>query len=390
MTAGTAGGGVFINCNCRIDFIESVVHSNHAGYGGGMSIYSQGAQVMCKSTHFFDNHGGYTAGAILVAYGTLTMDECDVFRNRAGDTSTLAAGGGIMLQGQGTKLEMASCNVYDNWAKNGGGFTIGGTDNSLIVTIRDTVVRNNIGLYQGGGLTIAGSTTTLDNVRIEGNTARRGGGVDVTGPPIVTARGSTITQNMAAIEGGGLYNAGGLLTLTKTLISGNLVGPAGKGANVQPVAGLLYYAFPLVPGHWLPNSECRVNRDACSPNDLIDNPPKCSITRAACALASGAAENGWQPTVMVAHDYMDDGGTQHNNVTFQCRPPSNIQPCDWKTEACVNRAGGCLLGRAIYVAPFLPIETSFPNPCVAGYIGSSAPAEQTSAQCAGKCPAGCA
>ena len=46
---------------------------------------------------------------------------------------------------------------------------------------------------------------------------------------------------------------GGVVTMTVTLISDN---EAPVGANIQPIAGLIYYRLPTVAGHWLPNADC--------------------------------------------------------------------------------------------------------------------------------------
>ena len=102
----------------------------------------------------------------------------------------------------------------------------------------------------------------------------------------------------------------------------------------------------------------------------------CATTRDECSVKSGTSGNEFRPTLTV------DG------LEYRCQPPTNIQPCDWKTLACQSDAADCLLGEAVYVAPILPIDTPFPNQCASGYLGSSSATYQTSPDCAGKCAAG--
>ena len=100
---------------------------------------------------------------------------------------------------------------------------------------------------------------------------------------------------------------GGTTTMTQTLITGNAA--SNGGASIQFVAGIVYYALPAAPGHWLPNSECIANREACLVGDQT-----CLNAYAQCAVTSGDASNNWTPS--------------------GCNPPIFIQTCEWQTDAC--------------------------------------------------------
>jgi len=142
---------------------------------------------------------------------------------------------------------------------------------------------------------------------------------------------------MPRAVGGGLFARGGKTVLTNTLISENM---APMGANVYRSEGLLYYTLPMVPGHWLPFTECVVNREACSNSN-------CVATRAQCSLTSGTGPD-WQPEIISGH---------------KCNRPSTVQTCDWKTDACATGSSDCLLGKQLYLAPNAPIDGPFPRPC---------------------------
>ena len=168
--------------------------------------------------------------------------------------------------------------------------------------------------------------------------------------------------------GGGLFVGGGTTTLTTTRIYDNI---APTGANINPVGGILYYALPTVPGSWLPNSDCVANRLPCEVWNT-------NCKSAGCSLKAGAKDD------------TDANGLPTPWTPPDCKPPINIQPCDWKTAACAANppTADCLLGKKVFFVPYLPVDVTFPYPCAAGYLGSNESAYQTSSDCAGKCPAG--
>ena len=123
--------------------------------------------------------------------------------------------------------------------------------------------------------------------------------IHVSFPPIAHDASSGVLQ------GGGLYVNGGYTIMTLTLIYGN---SAPTGASMNPFGGVLYYSLPAVAGHWLPNSDCIVNRAAC-----LDGDASCVADRTTCALTSGSASDtpvAWTPP-----------------SPLSCREPLNIQPC---------------------------------------------------------------
>ena len=71
------------------------------------------------------------------------------------------------------------------------------------------------------------------------------------------------------------------------------------------------------------------------------------------------------------------------NVTSSswCPPATFNQPCDWRNNP-------ALLGKTVYVLPLGSIDQEYPFACAAGILGGTLTSEQTSATCAGFCPAG--
>jgi hypothetical protein len=88
---------------------------------------------------------------------------------------------------------------------------------------------------QGGGLEIDGGTVTLTQVNVTGNAVYGTAGIDgVAGAPGAgQGRAGTDGTGGDEADGGGIYVAGGSLTLTDSSVSGNQAvgGPGGRGGD---------------------------------------------------------------------------------------------------------------------------------------------------------------
>jgi hypothetical protein len=86
------------------------------------------------------------------------------------------------------------------------------------VTVSDSTLYGNSSSGSGGGIYNAGGTVTINNATLSGNAAYYGGGV--------YNAGGTVAINASAIScaarfGGGIYNAGGTVTVSTSSVSGN-------------------------------------------------------------------------------------------------------------------------------------------------------------------------
>ncbi len=235
--------------------------------------------------------GGKTGspGAGIINFGTLTLTRCTVVGN-----ASSRHGGGIDNHGP---LTITGSSVVNNSATDGGG----GIDNhrAKVTLTNSTVARNSHGgIYgAGGALVIANSavsfnagggilqtygTSTLDHVRIVGNTGdggiglslgsitvrnstvtgnsgRDGGGISNTTGGTFTVVNSTISNNTASGSGGGLWNEADnferlttRLTLTNSTVSGNSAGSGGGVAN-----SLLESSFVVVTNSTIASNSAR-------------------------------------------------------------------------------------------------------------------------------------
>ena len=153
--------------------------------------------------------------------------------------------------------------------------------------------------------------------------------------------------------GGGIRVTYAVLTLQATLLKDN-VAPSGATLDVG-VGSTAQYLLPAPPGHWVPATKCEIWREA-----EADDP--------------GCAMNHTENV-----DACQEGGTG----SAACPLATESQPCNWRKDP-------SLLGEEVYVLPLGAHDDALPTPCSIGLLGGngSDARQQTSAKCAGLCPAG--
>lgn len=191
------------------------------GGGSNRTVFTQGIVTISNVTiQNGDASESGLGGGIWVNMGSLTLTDSVVTGNRAGD------GGGI---GTAATLIMVRSLITNNIASNtmgtssGGGLYIGsggGTD------IRDSTISNNVSAYSGGGIFNMGYSTTVTNSTVSGNTVTggEGGGGIANGSgssASITLSSVTITDNTANVRYGGIYNTNGVVHLRNSILAGN-------------------------------------------------------------------------------------------------------------------------------------------------------------------------
>jgi hypothetical protein len=155
------------------------------------------------------------------------------------------------------------------------GGAVGGTQEGGAIkswgklTLTSCTIRNNQA-FVGGGIAAAGGTLDIVNCQIDHNTAAvggggAGGGISIS--PDVTAANitsSTIHDNTASIQGGGIYIDGGLnltVNLVNDLIYLNLARVVGGGVAVQigaaSSAELTLVGDTEIYGNWATGTDSR-------------------------------------------------------------------------------------------------------------------------------------
>jgi hypothetical protein len=207
--AGNGGGVANLG---RIDrFVSDEVSGNAAGVGGG--ITNGGAIVDLRDSNISNNHltNNGAGGGIANSFGALNMSD-DVVSGNTATAGPQASGGGI--------------------------------DNSGRLTLRRTVIKNNVAEGVGGGLRNEEQADkqfvfAIKSVIVTGNTVTSskgpatGGGIYNAGE--MTIKVGVVADNHARTESGravgaGIYN-GDSLTLTKVAIRENVARDPGGVAE---------------------------------------------------------------------------------------------------------------------------------------------------------------
>lgn len=266
------GAGLFNEATGTATLNHSEIGHNAAAYTGSVSngalaggVANEGSLTIAN-TSLVNNEawvtpdtGSFALGAALISYGPATITDTLVADNVAvaaggvasGPVSNVSAmtihgsriadnrtsaphgvvrGGGIASGPASISLDITSTEISRNTVNAPGGFAFGGamtiaTDTTLTdVQLIGNVVHAPGGRSEGGGIQNRG-TVELSGVRITHNTAEGapgyGGGL-YNGPGAnVNLIRSAVTANTAATDGGGIFDAGGTVTMDHTTVAGN-------------------------------------------------------------------------------------------------------------------------------------------------------------------------
>ncbi len=247
-SANRAGGGIEdVSGSGTTIELTNIQLTNNAtgsspGNGGGLHISGSGNAII---------RGGVVSGNIAAAEGgglwnnsgTMTVINAVINGNQANGNMSNMGGGGIYNNGgtlnvqQGTTI---SNNMADGTAGSGGGIfnATGGT-----VSVTNSTLSTNSASRAGGGIedqSGSGNTLLLTDVDFNGNIASaapgNGGGVHVTGASDVRYVRGTVMNNVAASEGGGLWNGSGTMVVGNVTFSDN----EANGASSTEGGGAIY------------------------------------------------------------------------------------------------------------------------------------------------------
>ena len=256
--AGTAnpgnGGGLHISGVARTVVDGGIFTANIAGLeGGGLWNQAGSTMVIRNSATISDNVAEGPAaddggGGIFNNGGDVLVVDSQV----SGNTASGAAGSGGGLFSTDGRVVFDNSLVIDNSAaRAGGGVEV--VDGSLFFT-STSVDANDVGIDvtaapgNGGGLHISGiARTVIDDSSFSDNVAaQEGGGVwNQVGSTMLIRNGSEINRNSANGDdaddgGGGVFNNGGRVFIANSTIANNVAdGAAGSGGGIFSTAGVV-------------------------------------------------------------------------------------------------------------------------------------------------------
>jgi hypothetical protein len=366
------GGG--ISAFGAVTVTGSIIRNNIAttvqadlGYGGGIGVV-EGGQLTVEdseiSGNMSDRGGGITSrGAPVVIRGSLI----------SGNTAP-GNGGGVRVMripGSNGTLTIEDSTFTGNTAYGGGG--VGGQPYAgsevatSTVDIRSTTLEGNVSSFDGGALEFFGTTANLENVTISGNTAtNEGGGLwnsfDSVFTGTTTLNYTTITGNTAAISGGGVWSGEPTLTMTNSILSGNMA-TGGVGVDLYDTMYLggtpITASYSLVAdggGHLVLNGVMgNISGMPANLGPLMDNGGPTETH----ALMPGPGVDGADPASTVAVDQRGFGRPGANSSrdmgAFESDGSSPVVNLDFNNDGSYNCADMDLLEAAIDAG--MPVAT---------------------------------
>ena len=240
VNADNGGGGIFNNGgNVFISgaTITQNIASGVAGSGGG--ILSTAGIVNVLDSDINENAAARAGGGIEIIDGNLSVFQTDFEGNDAGVSVTAAPGngGGIHISGTAS-TRLAKSRFSQNIAASEGGAVWNQTDS--VMTITDSTLIGNIaegdsadngggGIFNNGGNVFVSRSVVIGN-EANGDSGSGGGALSVTG--VLRFDDSTISGNTASRAGGGVELIDGRGRFERTTLSGNDTGintPAAPG-----------------------------------------------------------------------------------------------------------------------------------------------------------------
>ncbi len=210
------GGGGIYNLNKLIILESDFVNNYSDGHGGGINNNDANSFLFIEYSTFTGNEASVGGGGIGSSTNdSIWINHCTFVNNDAG-----AKGGGLHIGGGSTDdLVYIGNSIFDG---NESGLTGGGLNvYADSILMENLLIQNNEASNAGGGISIIGDAVMLQNSSIVNNTAGvKGGGIVVTYRAKVYVLNTTISDNYADDQGGGIANRGDL-ALEFTTVSNN-------------------------------------------------------------------------------------------------------------------------------------------------------------------------
>lgn len=214
------GGGIYLQ-NGKISVINGTIANNRANVGGG-GVYTHSGNIDINPTQdernaskIISNTAELNGGGLNTHQGYIRVfgnSEAEADRVKiTGNIATTGSGGGIFCFGDNIDNEyiiVRHADLVGNKALNGGG--------------TQTVLGNEVVSGCGGGMYLQKGKIHVTDVKIQSNTAKLNGGGINNHSGNITINGDYITDNIATTgDGGGVYIANGQINMFGGSIADN-------------------------------------------------------------------------------------------------------------------------------------------------------------------------
>lgn len=279
-TAGLSGGGV-ANTLGTTTIRDSTISRNRAGFsGGGISNggNSVATGVMSLTNCVISENHGHAGGGGIANEGQLTITDCTITGNTTDNygggiqsvfsietlvtNSTISGnsgfGGGGINNGGGSRTVLMDCEVSNNTSTGEpsslfpGGGGIVNNEGSEVEIYRSTISGNRAN-FQAGGIRNAGTLTIEESTLSENSAAREGGGIFNWRQGEAQITNSTLSQNESR-DGGGLFNqdSSGRIVFAHCTLTGNTANvddDGGVGGGIRMSNGMALLHNSIVAGN---------------------------------------------------------------------------------------------------------------------------------------------
>lgn len=228
-TALVGGGmasleGSAILTNVTFSQNRAIEQGSSGGIAGGMA--NSNNVVTLNNVIFSSNHADLQGGGIVNIANAATLQEVAFAQNTAN-------GYGGAMYNWNVNASLSGVTIARNNAPWGAGMYNIDSNDITKITIINSFIENNSGVYGGGMYNNTVSTLELDSVTLSGNTSLNGGGMynDNTSPDVMRVH---FIGNSGGWGGGGMYNnSGSSPTLVDVSFSGNTTTRQGGGMYNQ-------------------------------------------------------------------------------------------------------------------------------------------------------------
>lgn len=234
------GGAISLASSASATIADSTIVSNTSPIGNAGAVVNRG-QLTISNTTIAQNSAKRYAGAIANwGSGTLNISNSQIY-----DNHTLADGfsGGAIYST--SPLTVTNSTIYSNSTIGAGGSGGAIDGEGTILTIADSLFRDNQATALGGAVAAAATKASIINTTFDNNYAISMGGAVQNYQPLAISN-STFISNTAGSYGGALSNSFvGVVTITNTTIISNAAALGGalsqQGSPISVVNTLIAF-----------------------------------------------------------------------------------------------------------------------------------------------------